>query len=135
MVFFFGFFLIAANEKQQAEEIYLARETQGMDIRPVEICALVWWVQILDPCHVFVRHRKGEWMVSTCMVPTVEEVWWCGCCLAGETVGDLFKIEGTLNQHGYHSILQPHAISSGLCLVGSFIFQQDNGPQTHLQAV
>ena len=42
------------------------------------------------------------------------------------TVGDLFKIEGTLNQHGYNSILQRHAIPSGLRLVGpSFIFQQD----------
>ena len=36
----------------------------------------------------------------------------------------------TLNQHGYHSILQRHAISSGLCLVGpSFVFQQDNDPK------
>ena len=30
-----------SKEKQQAEEIYLGQETQGMDIRPVEICALV----------------------------------------------------------------------------------------------
>ena len=51
-------------------------------------------------------------------------------CFAGDTVGDLFKIEGTLNQHGYHSILQRHAIPSGLRLVGrSFIFQQDNDPK------
>ena len=51
-------------------------------------------------------------------------------CFAGDTVGDLFKIEGTLNQHGYHSILQQHAIPSGLRLVGpSFIFQQDNDPK------
>ena len=79
---------------------------------------------------VFVQRRKGERMVSTCMVPTVKHggggvmVWGC---FAGDTVGDLFKIEGTLNQHGYHSILQWHAIPSGLRLVGpSFIFQQDN---------
>ena len=58
---------------------------------------------------VFVRRRKGEQMVSTRMVPTVKHggggvmVWgW----FAGDTVGDLFKIEDTLNQHGYHSILQ-----------------------------
>ena len=25
---------------------------------------------------------------------------------ADDTVGDVFKIQGTLNQHGYHSILQ-----------------------------
>ena len=49
---------------------------------------------------------------------------------AGDTVGDLFKIEGILNQHGYHSILQRHAIPSGLRLVGpSFIFQQDSDPK------
>ena len=59
-----------------------------------------------------------------------EEVWWCGGCFAGDTVGDLFKIEGILNQHGYHSILQRHAIPSGLRLVGpAFIFQQDNDPK------
>ena len=51
-------------------------------------------------------------------------------CFAGDTVGDLFKIEGTLNQHGYHSILQWHAIPSGLRLLGlSFNFQQDNDPK------
>jgi hypothetical protein len=56
-------------------------------------------------------------------------------CFAGDIVGDLFRIQGTLNQHGYHSILQQYAIPSGLCLVGlSFVFQQDNDP-THLQAV
>ena len=82
---------------------------------------------------VFVRRRKGEQMVSTHMVPTVKHggggvmVWgW----FAGDTVGDLFKIEDTLNQHGYHSILQRRAIPSGLRLVGpSFIFQQDNDPK------
>ena len=57
---------------------------------------------------VFVRHRRGERMVATCMVSTVKHggesvmVWGC---FADDTVGDLFKIEGTLNQHGYHSIL------------------------------
>ncbi|CAJ0938370.1 unnamed protein product [Ranitomeya imitator] len=48
-------------------------------------------------------------------------------CFAGDTVVDLFKIEGILNQHGVHSILQRYAIPSGLRLAGpSFIFQQDN---------
>ena len=51
-------------------------------------------------------------------------------CFAGRTVGDLFKIQGTLNQHGYHSILQPHAITSGSGLSGTIIcFQQDNDPK------
>ena len=45
------------------------------------------------------------------------------------------RIQGKLNQHGYHSILQQYTIPSGLCLVGlSFVFQQNNH-QTHLQAV
>jgi hypothetical protein len=56
-------------------------------------------------------------------------VWWC---FAGDMVW--FRIQGTLNQHGYHSIMQQYTIPSGLCLVGlSFVFQQDNDP-THLQA-
>ena len=51
-------------------------------------------------------------------------------CFAGDTVCDLFRIQGTLNQHGYHSSLQQYAIPSGLCLVGlSFVFQQDNDPK------
>uniref|UniRef100_A0A667YN29 Transposase Tc1-like domain-containing protein n=1 Tax=Myripristis murdjan TaxID=586833 RepID=A0A667YN29_9TELE len=69
---------------------------------------------------VFVRRRKGERMDSTCLVPTVKHggegvmVW---VCFAGDT-------------HGYHSILQRHAIPSGLRSVGrSFIFQQDNDPK------
>ena len=66
-------------------------------------------------------------MVSTCMVPTVKHggggVMGWGC-FAGDTVGDLFKIERTLNQYGYHSFLQRHAIPSGLRLGGpSFIFK------------
>ena len=52
-------------------------------------------------------------------------------CFGGDTIaGIFFKIEGTLNQHGYHSILQRHAVPSGLCLVGPpFIFQQHNDPK------
>ena len=47
--------------------------------------------------------------------------------LAGSRVGDLHRVTGTLNQKGYHSILQRHAIPSGLRLVGQeFIQQQDN---------
>ena len=74
-------------------------------------------------------------MISTCVVPTVKHegggvmVWGC---FAGETVSDLFRIEGTLNKHGYHSILQLYAFPSGLGQ--SFVFQQDNDP-THPQAV
>ena len=65
-------------------------------------------------------------------------------CFAGDNASDLFRIQGTLNHHGYHceawrrrcdgvgvdhgyhSILQRNAILSDLRLVGlSFVFQQD----------
>ena len=85
---------------------------------------------------VFVRRRVGEQMISACVVPTVKHgglmVW---RCYAGDTVCNLFRIQGILNQHGYHSILQRYSIPSGLGLVRlSFVFQQDNNP-TNLQAV
>ena len=60
-------------------------------------------------------------MISACVVLTVKHrvggvmVWGC---FDGDTVGDLFTIEGTLKQHGYHSILQQYPIPSGLRLVG-----------------
>uniref|UniRef100_A0AAZ3QNW2 Tc1-like transposase DDE domain-containing protein n=1 Tax=Oncorhynchus tshawytscha TaxID=74940 RepID=A0AAZ3QNW2_ONCTS len=67
-------------------------------------------------------------MISACVVPTVKHgvggvmVWGSS---AGDTVRDLFRIQGKLNQHGYHSILQRYAIPSGLCLVGlSFVFNR-----------
>jgi hypothetical protein len=69
-------------------------------------------------------------MISACVVPIAKHggggviVWGC---FAGDTVFDLFRIQGTLNQHGYHSILQRYTILSGLGLVElSFVFQQDN---------
>ena len=52
-------------------------------------------------------------------------------CFAGETVLDLLRIQGTLNQHGYHSILQRYAIPSGLRLMGlSFVFNRATAQQT-----
>ena len=78
---------------------------------------------------VFMRRRVGERMTSACVVSTVKHgggggvmVW---KCFAGDTVSDLFRIQGTLNQHGYHSILQRYAIPYGLRLVGvSFVFNR-----------
>uniref|UniRef100_A0AAZ3PTR4 Tc1-like transposase DDE domain-containing protein n=1 Tax=Oncorhynchus tshawytscha TaxID=74940 RepID=A0AAZ3PTR4_ONCTS len=62
-------------------------------------------------------------MISACVIPTVKHGGWC---FAGDT-RDLFRIQGTLNQHGNHSILQRYTIPSDLHLVGlSFVFQQDN---------
>ena len=57
---------------------------------------------------VFVRHGVGERMISASVFPTVKHgggdgmVWGC---FAGDTVCDLIRIQGTLNQHGYHRIL------------------------------
>ena len=110
----------------------------GQETRAVEICTLVWSVQMRffwsNRC-VFVRCRVGERMISACVVPTVKHGgggWWC---FTGDTVCDLFRRQGTLHQHTYHSILQRHSIPSGLRLVGlSFVFQQDNDPK-HLQTV
>ena len=79
-----------------------------------------------------------ERMISACVLPTVKhggEGVMLGGCFASDIVSDLFRFQGTVNQHGYHSILQRYAIPSGLGLVGlSFVCQQDNDP-THLQAV
>jgi hypothetical protein len=60
-------------------------------------------------------------MISAFMFPTMKHggggvmVWGC---FAGDTVSYLFRIQNTLNQHGYHSILQQYTIPSGLRLVG-----------------
>ena len=69
---------------------------------------------------VFVRCRVGERMLFACVVPTVKHggavmVWGC---FADDTVSDLFWIQGTLNQHGYHSILKRSTIPSSFRLVG-----------------
>ena len=45
-------------------------------------------------------------------------------------MGDLHRVQGILNQHGYHSILQRHAIPSGKHLIGAnFLMQHDNDPK------
>ena len=60
-------------------------------------------------------------MISAYVVPIVKHggggvMLWGR--FSGDTVSDLFRIQGTLNQHGYNSILQNYAIPSGLRLVG-----------------
>ena len=59
--------------------------------------------------YVFVRRRVCERIISTCVVPTLKDggggvMMWGG--FAGDTVCDLFRIQGTLNQHVYNSFLQ-----------------------------
>jgi hypothetical protein len=107
-------------------------------------CYLDWWKSVLwydeskyeifgSNCSVFVRRRVGERTISTCVDPIVKHggrgVMVLGC-FAGDIVCDLFRIQGTLNQHGNHSILQRFSIPSGLSLVRlSFVYQQDNDPK------
>ena len=72
------------------------------------------------------RRRVGKRIISACVVPTVKHggggVMVLGC-FAGDSVCHLFRIQGTLNLHGYHSILQQYAIPSGLRLMGlQFVF-------------
>ena len=57
-------------------------------------------------------------------------LWWRGKAFAICKVGDLHHVKGKLNQTGYHSILQHHAIPSGTGLVGQgFALMQDNDPE------
>ena len=111
----------------------MGQETQAMDIRPVETCPLVWCVQIWDlwfqpPC---LCETQSRWTDDLHMCGSHCEAWrwWCNGALL-VTVCDLFRIQGTLNQHGYHSSLQQYSIPSGLRLVGLlFVFQKDNDPK------
>ena len=59
-------------------------------------------------------------------------------CFACDIVSDLFRIQGTLSQHGYHSILQWYAVPSGLGLVGYHCFptgQRPNTPPGRVRAI
>ena len=100
----------------------MGQETQAMDIRPVEIYPLVWWVQIWDFWFqpLCLCETQSRWTDDLCMcVPTMKHgggvmVWGC---FSGDTVCDLFRIQDPLNQHDYLSILQWYVIPSGLRLV------------------
>ena len=74
----------------------------------------------------YIQKRTRERMKAQCIEHTVKHgggsvmVW--GCFGAGK-VGNLYRVEEILNQHGYHNILR-HAIPSGQCLVGAnFVMQ------------
>ena len=82
---------------------------------------------------VFVRRQNGERMTDGCVVPTVKHgggsvlVWGC---FGGKSSGDLVQIKGIMKKEQYHSILQRHAIPSGIKLLDKpFILQQDNDPK------
>jgi hypothetical protein len=77
------------NKKRLAR----AKKTRAMDIRPVEICPLVWWVQIWYfwfhlPCLCETQSRwTDDRMISACVVPTMKHggvmVWGC---FSGDTL-------------------------------------------------
>ena len=73
---------------------------------------------------IYVRRRKNEKFVSSCLKTTVKhgggniQVWGC---FSDNGVGDLYKIKNTLEKRQHHSILQRHAIPSGLRLCGKGI--------------
>ena len=76
------------------------------------------------------NRRAGETMIPQSIRPTVRhgggniQVWGC---FAYSGVGHLQRIDYTMTEEKYHSILQRHAIPSGLHLCGEgFILQLDN---------
>ena len=82
---------------------------------------------------LYVQQRVGESAATPCITPIIKHgggsviVWEA---FANCKVGDLHQAKGKLNQTGYHSILQHHAILSGMRLVGQgFERMQDNDPK------
>lgn len=54
-------------------------------------------------------------MVPECVIPSMKHVEGgviVKGCFSGDTVGDLVKIKGTLNQHGYYSIMLSHYVGT-----------------------
>ena len=81
----------------------------------------------------YVRQRPNEKMLKQCITPSVKHgggsvmIWGC---FGATAVGDLHRVQGIGNQHGYRSILQQHAIPSGKRLIGANSgIQQDNDPK------
>ena len=77
---------------------------------------------------------QSRWTVSTCVVPTVKHGGVLGWgCFAGDT--DLFRIQGTLNEHGYHSILQRYTIQSDGTIICFSTGQWPNALQCCVRAI
>jgi transposase len=82
---------------------------------------------------IYCWKKKGEELRNDTIQPTVKHgggsVMMWGCFLGG-SVGDLYRVDGIMRKEDYHSILQRHAIPSGLRLGGrGFVLQQDNDPK------
>ena len=69
----------------------------------------------------YVRRQSNEQMLNECIKPRVKhgggsiQVWGC---FSYNGIGNLYKINDTLTKEKYHSILQWHAIPSGIRLCG-----------------
>ena len=68
---------ITTKGHKQKEETCLGQETWAMDIRPVEICPLVWWVHIWDfwgqlPC---LSETQSRWTYDLRMCGSHREAW------------------------------------------------------------
>ena len=82
---------------------------------------------------VFVTRRPGERYKKECMVPSVHfgggklMVWGCFC---SNGLGELRRVQGTMDQHSYKTMLIDAMIPSAERLFNGdqFIFQQDNAP-------
>jgi transposase len=82
---------------------------------------------------IYCWKKKGEELRHDTIQPTVKHgggsIMMWGCFL-GERVGDLHRVQGIMKKEDYHSILQHHAIPSGIRLHGrGFVLQQDNDPK------
>ena len=82
---------------------------------------------------LYVRRKSNERMLNECVKSTEKhgggsiQVWEC---FSYNGVGDLYRINDILTKEKYHSILQRHAIPSGLKLCGhGFVLQQDSDPK------
>lgn len=88
----------------------LTREANNNSNTYNKMCPISrFFVQLRCFCEMKIRCLH-VWFWLWCMA----EVWWCFGWFAGDTVA-LFKVEGELNQHCYHNILQQHATLFLVC--------------------
>jgi transposase len=124
------------REQNKAKRLAFAREHVD---KPLEFWRSVLFTDekkfemVNSKRRIYCWKLKGEELRSDTIQPTVKHgggsVMMWGCFL-GDRVGDLHRVDGIMKKEDYHSILQRHAIPSGLRLYGEgFVMQQDNDPK------